>query len=82
MSQAVEPVQRAAGDVLLSLRNVGVSYRKELRLFGSERQSVLRAAGIGPGLVRLSIGLEDPTDLIDDLKSGLRAVEKLAGATA
>ncbi|HAL43036.1 MAG TPA: O-acetylhomoserine aminocarboxypropyltransferase, partial [Gammaproteobacteria bacterium] len=36
----------------------------------------LRAAGIGPGLVRLSVGLEDPADLITDLKTGLRAVEK------
>lgn len=36
----------------------------------------LAAAGIGEGLVRLSIGLEDPADLIDDLKKGLRAVER------
>ena len=39
----------------------------------------LAAAGIGAGLIRLSIGLEDPGDLIGDLKKGLRAVEKLAG---
>ena len=30
-------------------------------------------AGIGDGLVRLSIGLEDPRDLIADLENGLRA---------
>ena len=29
--------------------------------------------GIGDGLVRLSVGLEDPDDLIDDLKRGLEA---------
>ncbi|HNI84810.1 MAG TPA: O-acetylhomoserine aminocarboxypropyltransferase [Ottowia sp.] len=39
----------------------------------------LAAAGIGPGTIRLSIGLEDPQDLIDDLKRALKAAEK-AGA--
>ena len=32
----------------------------------------LAAAGIGEGMVRLSIGLEDPRDLIDDLNRALR----------
>jgi O-acetylhomoserine (thiol)-lyase len=36
----------------------------------------LAGAGIGPGTIRLSIGLEDPEDLIDDLKRALRAAEK------
>ena len=39
----------------------------------------LAGAGIGPGTIRLSIGLEDADDLIDDLKRALRAAEK-AGA--
>ena len=39
----------------------------------------LVASGIGPGTIRLSIGLEDPADLIDDLKKALKAAEK-AGA--
>ena len=39
----------------------------------------LLESGIGPGLIRLSVGLEDVQDLIDDLKVGLRAVEKMAG---
>ena len=39
----------------------------------------LLESGIGPGLVRLSVGLEDVQDLIDDLKVGLRAVEKMVG---
>jgi O-acetylhomoserine (thiol)-lyase len=39
----------------------------------------LAAAGIGEGLIRLSVGLEDPLDLIGDLKTGLRRVERLAG---
>ena len=36
----------------------------------------LAAAGIGPGTIRLSIGLEEPDDLIDDLKRALKAAEK------
>jgi O-acetylhomoserine (thiol)-lyase len=36
----------------------------------------LAAAGISEGMVRVSVGLEDPADLIADLKSGLRAVKK------
>ena len=41
--------------------------------------AALAGAGIGPGTIRLSIGLEDPADLIDDLKRALKAAEK-AGA--
>lgn len=36
----------------------------------------LIGAGIGPGTIRLSIGLEDSEDLIDDLKRALRIAEK------
>ena len=36
----------------------------------------LRAAGIGEGLVRLSVGLEDPADLIDDLNRALRRSQR------
>ncbi|BBU27252.1 O-acetylhomoserine aminocarboxypropyltransferase [Burkholderia sp. THE68] len=43
--------------------------------------AALAAAGIGPGRIRLSIGLEDPDDLIDDLKRGLKAAQK-AGESA
>ena len=39
----------------------------------------LAGAGITQGTIRLSIGLEDPDDLIDDLKRALKAAEK-AGA--
>jgi cystathionine gamma-synthase/methionine-gamma-lyase len=31
------------------------------------------AVGIGDGLVRLSVGIEEPADLIEDLRQGLRA---------
>ena len=38
--------------------------------------AALRQAGIGPGTIRLSIGLEDPADLIDDLKRALKQAGK------
>jgi O-acetylhomoserine (thiol)-lyase len=36
----------------------------------------LAGAGIGQGTIRLSIGLEDSADLIDDLKRALKAAER------
>jgi O-acetylhomoserine (thiol)-lyase len=36
----------------------------------------LRASGIMPGTIRLSIGLEDPDDLVDDLEQALKAARK------
>ena len=36
----------------------------------------LLAAGITEGTIRLSAGLEDPSDLIEDLDRGLNAVQK------
>ncbi len=41
--------------------------------------AALAQAGITPGTIRLSIGLEDADDLIDDLKRALKAAER-AGA--
>lgn len=38
--------------------------------------AALAAAGIHPGTIRLSVGLEDPQDLIDDLDRGLAAAAK------
>jgi O-acetylhomoserine (thiol)-lyase len=40
--------------------------------------AALAQAGIGPGTIRLSIGLEDADDLIDDLKRALKSAEKAA----
>jgi O-acetylhomoserine (thiol)-lyase len=39
--------------------------------------AALSAAGIAEGTMRLSIGLEDPEDLIEDLDRGLRAAAKV-----
>jgi O-acetylhomoserine (thiol)-lyase len=44
--------------------------------------AALAAAGIGEGTIRLSIGLEDPGDLVEDLRQGLRAAAKAAGEGA
>ena len=38
--------------------------------------AALRAAGIAEGTIRLSIGLEDPEDLIEDLDRALKAAQK------
>ena len=38
--------------------------------------AALKAAGVGEEMVRLSIGLEDPADLTDDLAAALRAAAK------
>ena len=40
--------------------------------------AALAAAGIGQGSIRLSIGLEDAADLLDDLQRGLKAAAKAA----
>jgi O-acetylhomoserine (thiol)-lyase len=44
--------------------------------------AALAKAGIGPGTIRLSIGLEDAADLIDDLKRALKAAQNTGGRTA
>jgi O-acetylhomoserine (thiol)-lyase len=38
--------------------------------------AALADAGISPGTLRLSVGLEGPDDLIEDLSTGLRAAQK------
>jgi len=42
--------------------------------------AALARAGIGAGTIRLSIGLEDADDLIDDLKRALKAAARGAAA--
>ena len=44
--------------------------------------AALAAGGITEGTIRLSIGLEEVNDLIDDLKQGLRAAGKIAAKEA
>ncbi len=40
----------------------------------------LEAAGVSAGMVRVSVGLEDPDDLIADLRGALRAVARVVGS--
>jgi O-acetylhomoserine (thiol)-lyase len=40
--------------------------------------AAMRAAGLSEDLVRLSVGLEDPRDLIADLKQALRTAARVA----
>lgn len=40
----------------------------------------LRRAGVGEDMIRLSVGLEDADDIVDDLKQALRAARKAAAA--
>jgi O-acetylhomoserine (thiol)-lyase len=40
--------------------------------------AALAQAGIGPGTIRLSVGLEDADDLLEDLKRALKVAEKAA----
>ncbi len=42
----------------------------------------MTTSGVTPDMVRLSVGLEDPADLIWDLENGLRAATAVAGARA
>ena len=42
----------------------------------------LAEAGIGPGLLRVSVGLEDLEDLIDDFGTALEAVRPLLATPA
>jgi O-acetylhomoserine (thiol)-lyase len=39
-------------------------------------EAALKAAGIGEELIRLSVGLEDPSDILDDLGQALKASQK------
>ncbi len=42
----------------------------------------MRTSGVTPEMIRLSVGLEDPADLIWDLENGLRAANAVALAAA
>lgn len=45
-------------------------------------EAALTAAGVGPGLVRLAVGLEHIDDLLADLQTGLRAAAAVSQAAA
>lgn len=81
---------RAAGakfiesvDLFSHLANVGDAKSLVLHPASTTHQQLsaeqLVSSGIGEDLIRMSVGLEDPDDLISDLKKALRAAAKVAG---
>ena len=88
MADALDFYTRVVG--LCQLDEVAWAHREHIDTAtpeGHERAEVLsrcmddaalRSAGISAGTIRLSIGLEDADDLIDDLKRALRTAEKAA----
>jgi O-acetylhomoserine (thiol)-lyase len=62
------------------LANVGDAKTLVIHPASTTHQQVdaaaLAAAGVGEDMVRLSVGLEDPQDIIDDLAQALRASQK------
>jgi O-acetylhomoserine (thiol)-lyase len=69
-----------AVDLLSHLANVGDAKSLVIHPASTTHQqmdaSALEAAGVGEDMVRLSIGLEDAQDLIDDIDRGLRASQR------
>ena len=45
-----------------------------LMFHGNRSDAACRKAGIDPSLIRISTGLEDPADIIDDMSAALKAV--------
>ncbi len=72
-----------AVSLLSHLANVGDAKSLVIHPASTTHQQMdaaaLEAAGIGEDMVRLSIGLEDPDDLIADLERGLKAARRAAG---
>jgi len=80
---------RAAGKVFVDalrlishLANVGDAKTLVIHPASTTHQQLdaaaLAAAGVGEDMIRLSVGLEDPEDIIDDLRQALRVAEKAA----
>ena len=69
-----------AVDLLSHLANVGDAKSLVIHPASTTHQqmdaSALEAAGVGEDMVRLSIGLEEAQDLIDDIDRGLRASQR------
>ena len=78
---------RAAGRVFIDslrlvshLANVGDAKSLVIHPASTTHQQLdaaaLAAAGVGEDMIRLSVGLEDAGDIVDDLKQALRAAER------
>ena len=62
------PFAPSLGDVATTLSHLATTSHRGQGAEAWARQ------GITPGLIRLSIGLEDPDDLWDDLEQALRSI--------
>ncbi|WP_374441847.1 O-acetylhomoserine aminocarboxypropyltransferase [Stella sp.] len=82
---------RAAGRVFIDrlrlvshLANVGDAKSLVIHPASTTHQQLdaaaLAAAGVGEDMIRLSVGLEDAADILDDLKQALRAAERATQA--
>jgi cystathionine gamma-synthase len=56
-----------------------ISHPASMTHAGMEESARLRA-GIGPGLLRISVGIEDPADLVADLAAGLERAARVEPA--
>jgi O-acetylhomoserine (thiol)-lyase len=69
-----------AVELLSHLANVGDAKSLVIHPASTTHQQMdaeaLAAAGVGEDMVRLSIGLEDASDIIDDIERGLRASQR------
>jgi O-acetylhomoserine (thiol)-lyase len=67
-------------ELLSHLANVGDAKSLVIHPASTTHQQMsaedLEAAGVGEDMIRLAIGLEDPDDIIADLKQALRASQK------
>jgi len=67
-------------EVFSHLANVGDAKSLVIHPASTTHQQMdagqLKAAGVGEDMIRMSVGLEDADDLIDDLKQALRAAVK------
>jgi cystathionine beta-lyase/cystathionine gamma-synthase len=62
---------RLAGAARQGWRSVQLSYAKRLLNRRAKAPSVWLRLGITPRIIRLSVGIEDPDDLIADLNQAL-----------
>ena len=79
----VESVRRAhaRAEIFSHLANVGDAKSLVIHPASTTHQQMsadeLKSSGVSEDLVRLSVGLEDSTDLINDLDQALRASQKI-----
>ena len=64
VNEIKEKLEKASSAVLVDARGLTVAEDTALR-------KQLREAGVSPGMIRLSVGIESAKDIINDLKEAL-----------